>query len=90
MLYDSRDWRDREALALPRLMRTRVPATVPTTLVATPEEALREAWALVRPGDRLVMIVDEVAGVPELLHWLAGPGGEDARGVSPVGMELVR
>jgi cyanophycin synthetase len=83
IFYDSQDRRGRPALELARLLQRAIPATVPSTVVSDRETAIREAWALLRPGDRLVLIVDEVAGAQDALHRLAG-AADDASCISPI------
>jgi len=87
VFYDSQDRRGRPALEMARLLQGAIPATVPSTVVPDRETAIREAWALVRPGDRLVLIVDEVAGARDALHRLAG-AADDASCISPITVDV--
>jgi cyanophycin synthetase len=84
VLYDSRGRRGRQPLEVPRLLQARVPATTPTTLAPSIDDAIHAAWQRVRPGDRLVLIADEVGGVTELLDRVVGAGRQDASCLSPI------
>jgi cyanophycin synthetase len=88
VLYDSADRRGRAPLEVPRIMQERVPPTVPSTLAASRDEGIREAWRRVRPGDRLILIADEVQGTLECLHGVCGIGSEDSGCRSPITSEV--
>jgi cyanophycin synthetase len=88
VLYDSRDRRGRDRLAVPRLLQAHLPAAVPSTLAATIDDALHAAWQRVDPGDRLVLIPDEVVGIPDLLDRVVGAARQDAACFSPISAQV--
>jgi cyanophycin synthetase len=59
VLYDLEDRRGREPGEVPRMLEQRLPLECERMIVANQHEALRVAWNLARPGDRLVLVVDE-------------------------------
>ena len=46
------------------------------------------AWQRVTPGDRLVVIVDEVGNILEDLQVLGEAGNEDGTCSTPIGQEI--
>jgi cyanophycin synthetase len=86
VFYDSAP-RGRAWNEVPALLQRHLPAGVPSEIAADQEDALARAWRRVRPGDRLVAIVDEVDLALERVALLDEPVGEDAAcGARPAGM----
>ncbi len=60
VLYDLHDRRGRAVNEVPKLLQDDLPPGVACTIVADQTAAIRHIWPRVQPGDRLVLIVDEV------------------------------
>ena len=71
-----------------RLLATFLPPDVPSSLAPDQREAVRMAWQRVTPGDRLVVIVDEVGNILEDLQVLGEAGNEDGTCSTPIGQEI--
>jgi cyanophycin synthetase len=93
VIYDSEDLRGRAVDEVPLLMRNQLPPDVPYELAIGQPEGIRRAWQQVRPGDRLIIIADEVTEALEVLHSLSDAIREDAACVAaltpePIGAEM--
>jgi cyanophycin synthetase len=84
VLYDQTDRRGRHPGEVPRLLRSGLPAEMPSTLTPSQETGIREAWARVRPGERLVVIADEVDEALVLVENLATATLEDGVCMRPI------
>jgi cyanophycin synthetase len=60
VFYDLPDRRGRGVLEVPRLLATRLPEHVPYSFSTSQADGVRHCWSKVRPGDRLLLIVDVV------------------------------
>jgi cyanophycin synthetase len=69
ILHDLHDRRGREIATVPQLMHQQI-GVQPTTIVANAAEAIKLAWSKVQPGDRLVIIADQVDEALELVGSL--------------------
>lgn len=78
MLYDLFELRGRAAQELPRLMASHIPTHIPYQIVAHEKDALVQAWATLQPGDRLVVIADNVDQTYETLQLLARSGSDSS------------
>jgi cyanophycin synthetase len=88
VLFDHRDRRGRAKNEVPRLLRRQLPPGVPCQLASNEETALSKAWQRVRPGDRLVVIVDEVDGTLQAVDALVESVTMDAACISPIALEV--
>jgi cyanophycin synthetase len=84
VLYDQTDRRGRHPGEVPRLLRSGLPSEMPSTLTPSQETGIREAWARVRPGERLVVIADEVDEALVLVENLATATLEDGVCMRPI------
>ncbi|HWQ12591.1 MAG TPA: cyanophycin synthetase [Roseiflexaceae bacterium] len=87
VLYDLRDRRGRKPGEVPRLLRAALPDGRQRRIVADQAAALRAAWGLVGPGDRVVLIVDEVDEALRLLEQFRARPAEDAACETPIALE---
>jgi cyanophycin synthetase len=71
VLYDLRHRRGRAPGEVPALLARHVPETESVTTAADQASGITAAWRQARPGDRLVVIADEVDEGIELVHALA-------------------
>jgi cyanophycin synthetase len=67
VLYDSSDLRGREPKEVPEILQRRIPKDIRCTIAAHEVDGLHQAWTRVHPGDRLIVIADQV---DETLHEL--------------------
>ncbi|MEN9936603.1 MAG: hypothetical protein RLZZ387_3182 [Chloroflexota bacterium] len=88
VLYDLRGLRGREPGEVPRLLRETLPPERACLVARDQAEALQRAWERVQPGDRLVMIVDEVDEALHLVETFTGQRTEDAACDSPIALEV--
>jgi cyanophycin synthetase len=77
ILHDLEDLRARERGAVPEIMRHAIPMELPVEIVRNQRDAIQRAWQKVKPGDRLVVIADEVDVALESLKSLAHIDGND-------------
>jgi cyanophycin synthetase len=71
VLHDLNDLRKREALEVPRLLRSCLRPDTPHHIVANQREGIIRGFQLTRAGDRLVVIADEVDEALRILEALA-------------------
>lgn len=85
-LHDQLDRRGRAPLEVPNFLRSLLPDDKPHTLIPGPDAAILHAWTQSRPGDRLIVIVDEVPQALAALQILSegGPGREDGACTAPL------
>lgn len=84
VLYDSEDRRGRAENEIPDLMRRQLPENVPYEFAVGQPEGILKAWQQVQPGDRLIVIADEVNEALEVLHMLAESVSKDAACTNPL------
>lgn len=77
VLYEMEELRGRAEYEVPRLLQSYLPPDVPVTLAANQREAMQHGWPRVQPGDRLIVIVDDVDEAQALAQALGPPGAED-------------
>ena len=87
VFYDQRDRRGRAVMEVPKLLQAQVPEGVRTTLTESQEAGIRTAWALAKPGDRLLIIADEVDEGIELVETLASGAAEETACATPISGE---
>jgi cyanophycin synthetase len=71
VLYDLADRRGRAEHEVPRLLQSGLPAHTPCELASNEHDAILRAWDRVRPGDRLVVILDDVDRSLQTLRMLS-------------------
>lgn len=74
VIYDPRDRRGRAPAEMYRLLESRLPRGVPRGYAAGQREGILAAWRRTRPGDRLIVIADEVDEAIELIESLPRDG----------------
>jgi cyanophycin synthetase len=89
VLYELHDRRERRRGEMPRLLRSCLPEHIQCTMARDQAEALRKGWRRVRPGDRLILIIDEVDEALELIEELMEASAEDAICDAPIERERV-
>jgi cyanophycin synthetase len=89
VIYDSEDLRGRAVNEAPLLIRNCLPAETPCEFASGQREGMVKAWQQVRPGDRLIVICDEVTEALEVLRTFAEMNSEEAACAGPFALELV-
>lgn len=89
VLHDQEDRRGRAPLEVPNLLKSCLPDDKQSAIVPAPDAAIWHAWKQVRSGERLIVIVDEVAQALAALQVLAdcAPGVEDGACTMPLSSE---
>jgi cyanophycin synthetase len=87
VLYDLADRRGRAPRELPTLLSEHVPPDRPCAFASNQAEAIARGWQRVTPGDRLVVIVDEVEAAIEQIHHLRAAMTQDAACITPIARE---
>jgi cyanophycin synthetase len=87
VLYDLADLRGRAPRELPTLLAEHVPAERPCVFASTQQEGIARGWQRVQPGDRLVVIVDEVESAIDQIHRLRAALTQDAACLTPIARE---
>jgi cyanophycin synthetase len=87
IVYDSEDLRGREPDEVPQIMCAQLPPDVPCEVVKGQHDGILKAWRQARPGDRLIVICDEVDESLEILHSLAQSVAEDLACTNPLAAE---
>jgi cyanophycin synthetase len=87
VLFDLRDRRGRAENEVPRLLQSRLPEGIACSYAVDQSEAMKQGWRRVRPGDRLMIIVDEVDEGLDLVHNLAQSVSQDAACLAPIALE---
>lgn len=82
------DQRGRRKHEIPKMLKKRLPGEFPATIVETHQEGILRAWKHVQPGDRLVVIADEVETSLETLNRLAESISHDALCDMPLSTRL--
>lgn len=84
LFFDLPGLRGRAPHEVPTLLQNRVPAGVPSAIVASQAAGIQRAWELARPGDRLVLIVDDVDEGLAQVDALLGVASEDDPCLVPI------
>jgi cyanophycin synthetase len=87
VLYDSEDRRGRADQEIPDLMYRQLPSDIPYDFADGQREGILKGWRCAQPGDRLIIICDEVEEALEILHDLAESVTADATCHSPLVLE---
>lgn len=76
---DQQDRRGRDEMEVPHLLQSRLPEDRPYHYASNQREGIDLAWQRVRPGDRLIIIVDKVDEALEIVSKLtdASKGNND-------------
>jgi cyanophycin synthetase len=89
VIYDSEDLRGRAVNEVPLLIRKHLPEDTAFEFAYGQPHGMRRAWQRVRPGDRLIVIADEVGEALEVLHSLAeSVSAEEAACSGPFTLDL--
>lgn len=78
ILHDLRDRRGREVNAVPCLLSQHLEKDAAYEFAAYQAEAVAQAWGQIQPGDRLIVIADEVDEALEILRIWIDPVEEDS------------
>jgi cyanophycin synthetase len=87
ILYDLDDLRGRKPRELPQMLIQRLAEKRPSTIAARQHEGILRGWQHVKPGDRLVVIVDEVDEAIEQVQALVAAVTADAACTAPITRE---
>lgn len=82
--FDLPGLRGRAPHEVPNLLATRVPADISWTIAASQADGIQRAWERARPGDRLVLIVDDVDEGLTQVDALTGVASEDDPCLAPI------
>lgn len=82
--FDLPGLRGRAPHEVPNLLATRVPADISWTIAANQADGIQRAWERARPGDRLVLIVDDVDEGLTQVDALTGVASEDDPCLAPI------
>jgi cyanophycin synthetase len=85
VLHDIEDLRGRPALEVPQLLQSALSLDGRCEVVADSNEAIRRGWQHVKPGERLLIIADEVDSALQTLQSLARAVDNDASCISRIG-----
>ncbi|RPJ00744.1 MAG: cyanophycin synthetase, partial [Chloroflexi bacterium] len=83
VLYDSLDLRGRRQDEIPLMMRAALPENIPAQLTRSPRDGILKGWQSAQPGDRLIIILDEVDEALEIIQGIAS-GTMDAECATPL------
>lgn len=87
VLYDLADLRGRAPRELPKMLSEYLPAERPCAFASNQQEGIARGWQRVQPGDRLVVIVDEVESAIAQIHTLREAMSQDAACLTPIARE---
>jgi cyanophycin synthetase len=88
VLHDIDDLRGRRKLEVPELLMKRLVEHARCNLAASSDDAIRLGWQSCRPGDRLLIIADEVDCALKTLQSLAQTVDDDASCVTQLAANL--
>lgn len=71
VVHDQLDRRGRDRMEIPNLLKSALSGQRPCELAEGPHEAIQRTWERARPGDRLIIIVDEVEDAVAALRALS-------------------
>jgi cyanophycin synthetase len=86
VIYDSFDRRGRNADEVPELIVRHLPPGTPVEITVGQRAGIESAWRKLRPGDRLIVICDEVDEALEVVHSLAESKAYDQACTNPVAL----
>ena len=89
VLYELHDRRGRPRGQVPQLLRSRVPKRARCVMARDQAEALRKGWKRVGPGDRLMLVIDEVDEALELVQRLLESSTKDSTCEAPIQRDRV-
>ncbi|HEX8523163.1 MAG TPA: cyanophycin synthetase [Tepidisphaeraceae bacterium] len=84
VLHDLLDLRGRKPNEVPMLIKNRLPSNIPCEIAPTEEEAIAKAWRKCKPGERILIIADEVDLTLKTIRNLSRSAEEDASCTSPL------
>jgi cyanophycin synthetase len=87
VVFDLRHLRGRAPREVPHLLCEHISAERPCVFASNQREGIARGWQRVAPGDRLVVIVDEVEDGIEQIHSLRKAIGQDAVCKTPIARE---
>ncbi|MFL5801592.1 MAG: cyanophycin synthetase [Roseiflexaceae bacterium] len=87
VLFDLADLRGRAPRELPRLLCEHIPEDRLCIFASNQREGIERGWQRVVPGDRLIVIVDEVEDGIEQVHCLREAIAQDAACMAPLARE---
>jgi cyanophycin synthetase len=87
VLYDLADLRGRAPRELPTMLSEYLPADRPCAFASNQSEGIARGWQRVVPGDRLVVIVDEVEAAIAQIQRLRAAMTQDAACMTPITRE---
>jgi cyanophycin synthetase len=87
VFYDLADLRGRVPRELPTMLSTHVPDDRLCAFASNQYEAITRGWQRVMPGERLVVIVDEVESAIEQIQRLRAAMTQDAACIAPIARE---
>lgn len=70
VLYELEDRRGRAEWEVPQLLRRHLPADTPITYAPNQRAGIQQGWQRVRPGDRMILIIDSVDEAPRIARAL--------------------
>jgi len=87
VLYDLADLRGRAPRELPTMLSAHLPDDRPCAFASNQAEGIARGWQRVQPGDRLVVIVDEVEAAIAQIHHLSESISRDSACQTPMTRE---
>ncbi len=90
IFHDAYDLRGRAPQEVPKLLQSTLPPKTPSCIVKDQKAAIAKAWTQLRPGDRLVIIVDnveETIGMLKTLPETSVSTAHDDSCMAPLSME---
>ena len=88
VIYDSEDRRGRAVNEMTELIDRHIPADIPREIVSGQRASILRAWQLLKPGDRLLVICDEVPPALAILNELVQSLENDLACQSPLLSEI--
>jgi cyanophycin synthetase len=87
IVYDSENLRGRKPDEVPQLICAQLPPDLPCDVVTGQHEGILKAWRQAKPGDRLIVICDEVDEALEIVHSLVKSVTDDLACTNPLAAE---
>jgi cyanophycin synthetase len=84
ILFDMEDRRGRAVNEVPELMAAYLPPDKPWRIYADQRRGVSAAWASARPGDRVMLLIDDVDDGLLLLDQLTGVGADSVLCEAPI------
>jgi hypothetical protein len=85
ILHDLGNLRGRDRFEVPGLLMRGLEPHSRCEIAENTHEAIRRGWQRVKPGDRLLIIIDEVDDALRIVRSLSGAADEEAPCVAAVG-----